>query len=253
MKVLTVVRQVPDAESSLRTNNGIIDLAGTQLVLDAMDEYGVEQALRLREAGGPVEVVAVAVGPAGNEETLRSALSLGADRAIHVKTELALDPISLSRVIAKIAQAEEAELIFCGGRQADWDSEALGGAVAERLGWPQLTWTTELALNGSTLSGRHDIDEGSEGFSVSLPAVVTTQQGLNEPRFPTLPNIMKARKKELRTDTLEQYGVSPVVRIVRTELQTRSRLQNVTQAGDDPAEAAAKLAEILRAELKVSA
>lgn len=253
MKVLTVIRQVPDAESSLRTANDRIDLSTTPLVMDTMDEYGVEQALRLREAANLIEVIALAIGPAGNEETLRSALALGVDRAIHVTTALALDPISLSKVVAQIADAEEVELIFCGGRQADWDSEALGGAVAERLGWPQLTWTTQLMLNGNVLSGRHDIDEGSAAFVVSLPAVVTTQQGLNEPRFPTLPNLIKARKKELRIDTLDQYGVLPVVRVVKTELQARSRLHTIINAEDDPAAAAGKLIEILRTEIKVPA
>ncbi len=253
MKILTLVRQVPDAESSLRIVDGAIDLSQTQLVMDTMDEYGVEQALRLRETGNGIEVIALAVGPAKNEDVLRSALALGADRAIHVKTSLALDPIALSKVISDIAAAEGAELIFCGGRESDWDSEALGGAVAERLGWPQLTWTTQLRMEGDLLSGRHDIEDGTESFRVSLPAVITTQQGLNEPRFPTLPNIMKARKKELRSDTLDHYGIQPLLRVVKTELQPRARLRNITAADDDPAAAAANLAGILRKEIKVLA
>ena len=256
MKILTLVRQVPDAESNLRIADGQIDLSNTQLVLDTMDEYGVEQALRLREAGSEIEVIAVAVGPAKNEEMLRGALALGADRAIHVKTptgidHASLDPVAVSAVVAAIAKAEAAELVFAGGRQSDWDSEALGAAVAERLGWPQLTWTTELTLSGGTLTGRHDIEDGSEGFSVELPAVITTQQGLNEPRFATLPNIMKARKKELRSEGLEQYGVAPRVRVVKTEIQARARLRDIAVAGDDPRAAAAKLAGVLRAEIKV--
>jgi len=253
MKILTVVRQVPDAESSLRAANDSIDLSNTQLVMDTMDEYGVEQALRLREAGIGIEVIALAVGRASNEEMLRNALALGADRAIHVKTDVVLDPVALSGVVAKIAMAEGVELVLCGGRQTDWDSEALGAAVAERLAWPQLTWTTELVLKDGALTGRHDVDEGSEGFTVSLPSVVTTQQGLNEPRFPTLPNLMKARKKELRTEALETYGVTPMVRVVKTEIQSRERRHEITAVGDDPEGAAAKLAGILRTELKVVA
>jgi electron transfer flavoprotein beta subunit len=250
MKILTLVRQVPDAESGLRIVDDAIDLSQTQLVLDTMDEYGVEQALRLREAGEGIEVIALAVGPPKNEEVLRNALALGADRAIHVKSAVALDPIALSKVVATVAQAEGADLIFCGGRQSDWDSEALGGAVAEQLGWPQLTWTTQLQLDGNRLSGRHDLEEGSAGFAVALPAVVTTQQGLNEPRFPTLPNIMKARKKELRTDSLEQYGVTPLVRTVKSELQPRARLRNLIRAEDDPGSAVATLAGVLKAEME---
>ena len=249
MKILTLVRQVPDAESNLRILDDQLDLSATQLVLDTMDEYGVEQALRVREAVADVEVIAVAIGPAKNEEMLRGALALGADRAIHVKTSVALDPVSASAVVAAIAKAEGAELVFAGGRQSDWDSEALGAAVAERLGWPQLTWTTQLTLEGTTLRGRHDTENGSESFSVALPAVITTQQGLNEPRFATLPNIMKARKKELRAETLESYGITPRVRVVKTEIQSRARLRDITLAGDDPRAAAARLAGVLRAEM----
>jgi electron transfer flavoprotein beta subunit len=253
MKILTLIRQVPDAESSFRITDDAVDLSSTQLVMDTMDEYGVEQALRLREAGDQIEVVALAVGPSKNEEVLRNALALGADRAIHVKTNVALDPVALSKVIADVASAEGIELIFCGGRQSDRDSEAVGGAVAERLGWPQLTWTTELCMEANLLMGRHDTEDGSEGFSVTLPAVVTTQQGLNEPRFPTLPNIVKARRKELRSETLEQYGVVPLVRTIKTELLPRSRLRNITRVADDPAAAAESLANALRKELEVRA
>lgn len=252
MKILTIVRQVPDAESSLRVSDETRTVSSNQLVMDTMDEYGVEQALRLREAGTDIEVIAVAVGPEKNVDVLRSSLALGADRAVHVKTNLALDPIALSKVIATLASTESVDLIFCGGRQADWDSEALGGAVAERLQWPQLTWTTELTLADGKLSGRHDIDDGTEAFNVALPAVVTTQQGLNEPRFPTLPNIMKAKKKELRVDTLEQYGVSPLVQMVKVELQARAR-QRTMLTEDDPAAIAAKLVDVLRNEAKVLA
>lgn len=253
MKILTLVRQVPDAESSLRIADDSVDLSQTQLVMDTMDEYGVEQALRLREAGTDIEVIALAVGPAKNQDVLRAALALGADRAIHVKAAVALDPIALSKVVAGVAKSEAVDLIFCGGRQSDWDSEALGAAVAERLGWPQLTWATQLVLGGNEITGRHDIDDGTEAFTVALPAVATTQQGLNEPRFPTLPNIMKARKKELREDTLEQYGVTPMVRTVKVELQPRARLRNIINAENDPSAAAEQLAEVLRTEVEVLA
>lgn len=253
MKILTLVRQVPDAESAIRITEDAVDLSTTQLVMDTMDEYGVEEALRLREAGSDIEVVALAIGPQKNEEVLRNALALGADRAIHVKASIALDPIALSKVIAEIAKTEAIDLVFSGGRQSDWDSEALGAAVAERLGWPQLTWTTKLTLQGDQLSGRHDIDDGTEAFTVTLPAVVTTQQGLNEPRFPTLPNIMKARKKELRSDTLEQYGATPLVKLEKVEVQPKARLRNIINADSDPAGAASTLAEVLRKEVEVLA
>lgn len=256
MKILTLIRQVPDAEARVRVSSGAVDLEGTTLVMDGMDEYGVEEALRLREAGAEVEeVIALAVGPKRVEDALRTALAMGADRAIHVETDAALDPIALSAVVAQVAQEGGVSLILAGGQQADWDSQALGAATAERLGWPQLTWTNGLAIQqrdgqGEALAGRHDVDEGNEQFTVPLPAVVTTQQGLNEPRYPTLPNIMKAKRKELRKDSLEQYGVSPKVRVVGAEIQTRARANRMID-GKDPQAAAAQLIELLRTEAKV--
>jgi len=252
MKILTLIRQVPDAEARVRVTGGQVDLEGSTLVMDGMDEYGVEQALRTRESGADTEIIALAIGPKRVEDTLRTALAMGADRAIHVETDASLDPIALSKVVAHIAQHEGADLVLTGGQQADWDSQALGAAVAERLGWPQLTWTNELTIQDGKLTGRHDVDEGNESFEAALPAVVTTQQGLNEPRYPTLPNIMKAKKKELRKDTLDQYGVTPKVRVVGAEIQARQRLNRVID-GKDAQAAAAQLLELLRNEAKVIA
>jgi electron transfer flavoprotein beta subunit len=252
MKILTLVRQVPDAEARVKVNGAAVDLEGTTLVMDGMDEYGVEEALRLREAGSADEVVALAVGPKRSEDALRTALAMGADRAIHVETDTRLDAVALSKVVAQIAQTEGTDLVLVGGQEADWDSQALGAATAERLGWPQLTWVNELKINEGNLVGRHDVDDGNESFSAPLPAVVSTQQGLNEPRYPTLPNIMKAKKKELRKDTLDQYGVSAGVQFVGAEIQARARLNHMID-GKDPAAAAAELLNLLRNEAKVLA
>jgi electron transfer flavoprotein beta subunit len=250
MRILTLIRQVLDAEESVRVRNGAVDLEGSKLVMDTMDEYGVEEALRLREAGAEAEIVVVAVGPARAEEAIRTALAMGADRGIHVVTDVALDAIALSAVMAQIARDEAAELIFCGGQQADWDSQALGAATAERLGWPQATWTNQLELKGGTLVGKHEADDGSEAFEVALPAVVTTQQGLNEPRYPTLPNIMKSKKKEIRKETLETYGVAPKVKVNGVEIQVKERLKKILD-GKDAVGAAAQLVKMLREEAGV--
>jgi electron transfer flavoprotein beta subunit len=253
MNILTLVRQVPDAEARVKVAGQAVDLDGTTLVIDGMDEYGVEEALRLREGGAGIEqIIALAVGPQRSEDALRTALAMGVDRAIHVETTEKVDAVSLSRVVAQVAQAENATLILVGGQEADWDSQALGAATAERLGWPQLTWTNELKIEGEAITGRHDVDEGNESFRAPLPAVVTTQQGLNEPRYPTLPNIMKAKKKELRKDTLDTYGVQPRVRTVNAEIQTRARLNRIID-GKDPQAAAEQLLELLRSEAKVLA
>ncbi len=231
-------------------NAGAVDLTGSKLVVDTMDEYGLEQALRLRETGADIEVVALAVGPSRSEEALRSALAMGADRAILVETTDPLDVIATSDVVAQVARKEDVALIFCGGQQADWDSHGLGPATAERLGWPQSTWTNALALNGQELTGKHDLDAGSETFTMALPAVVTTQQGLNEPRYPTLPNIMKAKKKELRRDALETYGVTPKLKVVGTNVQVLSRLRTMID-GKDADAAAKELVAKLRNEARV--
>lgn len=252
MRILSLVRQVLDAEESVRIRAGEVDLSSSKLVVDTMDEYGVEQALRLRESGTDAEVVALAVGPERIQDALRTVLAMGADRAIHVMTELALDPISLSKVISQIAQRENSDLIFCGGQQADWDSHALGAAVAERLNWPQATWTNALEIQGQILAGKHDTDEGSETFTLPLPAVITTQQGLNEPRYPTVPNIMRAKKKELRVETLEQFGVSPKLKIVGNEVQVKSRLHKILD-GKDASGVAGELVQLLRNEARVIA
>ena len=252
MRILTYLRQVLDAEESVRLANHAVALESSKLVMDTMDEYGVEEALRLRDSGIEAEIVAVAVGPARMQDALRTALAMGADRAIHVETDTRLDPIALSNVLAQIATQEDVSLIFSGGQQADWDSHALGAATAERLHWPQVTWTSALELHGTTLTGKHDSDEGIEAFTVELPAVITTQQGLNEPRYPTLPNIMKSKKKELRKEPLDQFNVTPKLKFVSAEIQVKNRRNKILDGKDVPA-AAAELVGLLRDEAKVIA
>lgn len=252
MRILACLRQVLDAEESVRLANNTVALESSKLVMDTMDEYGVEEALRLRESGVEAEIVVVAVGPARTQDALRTALAMGVDRAIHVETETRLDPIALSKVIAQIATQEEATLLFTGGQQADWDSHALGAATAERLHWPQVTWTSALELKGSTLTGKHDADDGSESFTLELPAVITTQQGLNEPRYPTLPNIMKSKKKEMRKESLEQFETTSKLRFVSAEIQVKERRNKILDGKDVPA-AAAQLVNLLRNEARVIA
>src|SRR5690554_3010232 len=215
-----------------------------------MDEYGVEEAIRLREAGNDVEIVALALGPGRYEEAIGTALALGADRAVHVETDVDLDPISQARVLAEVVKEEGAEMVLVGGKQADWDSAALGPALAEHLGWPHSDWTTSLELAGAKLKVEHDVDDGTEELTLTLPAVVTTQQGLNDPRYPTLPNIMKAKRKELAVRDLAAYGAPAArVRVVSQEIQVRPRLNKVVDG--DPTEAAREVARLLRTEAKV--
>lgn len=242
MKIVTVVRQVPDAEARVRVEDGEVALSGAAWVLDGMDEYGVEQALRMRDDGLDAEIVAIALGPERTEEALRTALAMGADRARLLTTEESLDPLVSAVRLADAVREEEAELVFVGGKQADWDSAALGPALAEALGWPLSDWTTALRLEEGALVTEHDGDVGSETLRLPLPAVVSTQQGLNEPRYPTLPNIMKARRKELRAEPAEAPDAR--VRTTGRTLEQRERLGKVVDG--DPGEAAAEVARFLQ-------
>jgi electron transfer flavoprotein beta subunit len=252
MRILSVIRQVLDAEENVKIREDKVDMSGSKVVVDTMDEYGVEEALRLREKLTDVEVIVLAVGSARSEEALRTTLAFGADRAILVEAVEPLDVIAVSSVVAKIAQREQVDLVITGGQQADWDSQALGAATAERLNWPQATWTTRLSVEDWKVTVTHDVDEGAETFSASLPMVITTQQGLNEPRYPTLPNIMKAKKKELLREPLESFGISTRVRLVRAELQVKERRRTVID-GKDTSAAATQLVDLLRSEAKVIA
>ncbi len=250
MKIATVVRQVPDAEARVRAADGKVDLSGVQFILDGMDEYGTEEALRLRESGVDAEVIVFAVGPARTEEAVRTALAMGGDRAVFVETEEQPDMLAQARLLAGLLKQEGVELVFVGGKQADWDSAGFGAALAEALGWPLSDWTTSLRLEGDRLVTRHDTDEGSEQLNLPLPAVVTTQQGLNDPRYPTLPNIMKARKKELRVLSLTEAGAAEsATRTVRQEIETRARRNQLIEG--DAATAARELVRLLRTEAKV--
>ena len=249
MKIICLIRQVPDAEARVKTANGTVDLQGSSMALDGMDEYGVEQALRMSDGGAGT--LAVAVGPQRFEDAIRRTLAMGLERAIHIETDIALDVVSTAQLLKTVALEEMPDLIFVGGQHADTDSQAMGAALSEALGWNLVTWTTELTLEGQTITVVHDVDDGKETVSLELPCVVTTQQGLNEPRYPTLPNIMKSKKKELLKKSLTDYGISSTkVRIVNQEIQQRARLQHIID-GKDATAAAEQLIGLLHTEAKV--
>lgn len=244
MKIVTVLRQVPDAEARVQLDGGEVALSGAAWVMDGMDEYGVEQALRIRDGGAETEIVALALGPARTEEALRTALAMGADRARLIESDAALDVLSVAVRLARAVRDEQAELVFVGGKQADWDSAALGPALAEALDWPLSDWTTEMEIHDGAITVRHDADAGSESLRMPLPAVVTTQQGLNEPRYPTLPNIMKAKRKEL---TREDAGdLTSRTSVTGRRLEARERLGRILDG--DPGTAAEEVARYIREE-----
>lgn len=251
MKIISVLKQVPDAEARIRTGASGVDLNGVTFVIDGMDEYGVEEALRLREGGAAgTELIGLALGPKRYEDAIRRALAMGLDRAIHIETDEVIDVIAQAKILAAVIQKEGADLVFVGGKEADWDSTALGPAIAEALGWPHSDWTTKLTLAGDKIEVVHDIDDGVETLALSLPAVITTQQGLNEARYPTLPNIMKAKRKELKKAAPADYGhASALSGIVGEEIQLKARRNTLIE--DEAPKAAAQLVSLLRDEAKV--
>lgn len=246
MKFVAVIRQVPDGESKLRIQGDRVDLSGATLILDQMDEYAVEEAIRLKEKHGG-EAIVVGFGPERAEEAIRTALAMGMDRGVHVVYEGFADPVAVAEALAPVLKEESPTLVLTGGQQADWDSQALGGTLAEALGVPVVAWTTALELEGETAKAKHDLDEGAEWVRVRLPAVFTTQQGLNEPRYPTLPGIMKAKKKEIRK---VQASLTPKVTLISEEIQEKSRLGKILD-GKDPVAAAEELVRLLHEEAKV--
>ena len=246
MKFVAVIRQVPDGESKLRIQGDRVDLSGATMILDQMDEYAVEEAIRLKERHGG-EAVVVGFGPERTEEAIRTALAMGMDRGVHVVYEGFADPGAVAEALVEVLKEEAPTLVLTGGQQADWDSQALGGALAEALGVPVVAWTTALELEGDTAKAKHDLDEGAEWVRVRLPAVFTTQQGLNEPRYPTLPGIMKAKKKEIRK---VQASLTPKVTLISEEIQEKSRLGKILD-GKDPVAAAEELVRLLHEEAKV--
>ncbi len=247
MTIVTVVKQVPEAEARVRVVDGALDLAGVTFVLDGMDEYGVEQALRLREAGTASEVVVLGYGPRETERALRTALAMGADRAVLVVGDAFDDPLTVALALVEAVREAAAEMVFVGGKHADWDSAALGPALAEALGWPHVDWTTALRVEDGRFEAEHEIDDGSETLRGSLPVVITTQQGLAEPRYPTLPNIMKANRKPLEERSVEPR---PKRSSARSYAALERQRRRVVIEGDARS-AADELVRRLREEAKV--
>jgi electron transfer flavoprotein beta subunit len=247
MKFVAVIRQVPDSESKLKIDSNKVDLSSATLILDQMDEYAVEEVIRLQEKHGGESIV-VALGPERFEEAVRTALAMGADRAIHLIQDGYTDPVTQGEALAEALKTEAPEVVLTGGQQADWDSQALGATTAEALGWPVITWTTMLEIEGDSAKAKHDLDEGAELVRVQLPAVFTTQQGLNEPRYPTLPGIMKAKRKEIKKVNL---STTSKVEVTEQTIQERSRLNRMLDGSKDPAGAAGELVKLLHEEAKV--
>lgn len=221
MKILVAVKRVADpyVQVSICADGSGVDLAHVRMVLNPFDETALEEAVRLKEAGVAAEVVAVSIGPGGCKETLRTALAMGAGRAIHVAAEAPPDPLGVAKTLAAVVRAESPALVLMGKQAVDDDCNQVGQMLAALLSWPQVTFASRIRIEGSAATVDREIDAGAETLAVDLPAVVTADLHLNTPRYPSLPSLLKAKKVEIEERTLESLGVNaaPRHRIVRIE------------------------------------
>jgi electron transfer flavoprotein beta subunit len=208
MKIMVPVKRVVDANVKVRVkpDRSGVDLANVKMAINPFDEIAVEEAVRLKEAGHAAEVVAVSCGVDACQDVLRTALAAGADRAILVRTDAALQPLAVARLLAAIARREVPQLVILGKQAIDDDCNQTGQMLAAMLGWPQATFASAVRVEGDRLTVARDVDGGIETVQLALPAVVTADLRLNEPRFVSLPNLMKSKKKRLDVVPAETLG-----------------------------------------------
>jgi len=215
MKILVAVKRVVDfnVKVRVRADGSGVETANVKMSMNPFDEIAVEEAVRLKEAGTATEIVAVSCGAPACQETLRTALALGADRAILVETDLELQPLAVAKLLRAIAQKENPSLVILGKQAIDDDCNQTGQMLAALLGWPQATFASKLKMTGDHAEVTREVDGGLETISVKLPVVMTTDLRLNEPRYVTLPNIMKAKKKTLEVLKPDALGVDVAPRL----------------------------------------
>jgi electron transfer flavoprotein beta subunit len=215
MKVLVPVKRVVDYNVKVRvkSDGSGVELANVKMSMNPFDEIAVEEALRLKEAGKATEVVVVSIGPAQASETIRTGLAMGADRGILVKADGAVEPLAVAKILKKIADEEQPGLIILGKQAIDDDSNQTGQMLAALLGWSQATFASKLEVEGSDFKVTREVDGGLQTVKLKGPAIVTTDLRLNEPRYASLPNIMKAKKKPIADKTVADYGVDATPRL----------------------------------------
>jgi electron transfer flavoprotein beta subunit len=246
MKVLVAVKRVVDFNVKIRvkSDGSGVELANVKMSMNPFDEIAVEEVVRLKEKGQVQEIVAVSIGPVKSQETIRTALSMGADRGILVETPegQAIEPLSVAKILKGVIDAEKPAFVILGKQAIDDDCNQTGQMLAALLGWPQGTFASKIVIEGETVHVTREIDGGLETLKLKLPAIMTTDLRLNEPRYPSLPNIMKAKKKPLETKKPSDYGVDPAPRLkVLKTTEPPGRKAGVKVA--DAAELVAKLKE----------
>jgi electron transfer flavoprotein beta subunit len=220
MKILVPVKRVVDFNVKIRVkaDGSGVELANVKMSMNPFDEIAVEEAIRLKEAGKAAEIVVVSIGPAQAAETIRTALAMGADRGVLVKTDVAVEPLAVAKILKAIVEAEQPGLVIMGKQAIDDDCNQTGQMLAALLGWPQGTFASKLVLEGSDVLVTREIDGGLQTVKLAAPAIVTTDLRLNEPRYASLPNIMKAKKKPIDEKTPEAFGVDikPRLQVLKT-------------------------------------
>jgi len=227
MKVLVPVKRVVDYNVKIRVkaDQSGVETAGVKMSMNPFDEIANEEAIRLKEKGVASEVVAVSMGEQKCQETLRTALAMGADRAIHVVSDAELQPLAVAKCLKAVVEREEPGLVLMGKQAIDDDSNQTGQMLAALLGWAQATFVSKLELHDGKAVCSREVDEGIETIEVKLPAIVTVDLRLNEPRYASLPNIMKAKKKPIDSLTPDELGVDVAPRLVYTQFEEPPKRQ----------------------------
>lgn len=235
MKLLVAVKRVIDynVKPRVKMDGSGVDLANVKMSMNPFDEIAVEEAIRLKEKGAATEIVAVSIGPAKAQETLRTALAMGADRAILVQSDDEVEPLAVAKILAKIVEEEQPGLVLLGKQAIDDDSSQVGQMLGALTGWGQGTFASKIEIAGETANVTREVDGGLETVALKLPAIVTTDLRLNEPRYASLPNIMKAKSKPLETKSPADYGVD-----------TTPRLETLKVAEPAKRQAGAKVASV---------
>jgi len=215
MKLLVPVKRVIDYNVKVRVkaDQSGVDLANVKMSMNPFDEISVEEAVRLKEAGSVEEIVAVSIGPQQAQETIRTALAMGADRGILVKTDETVEPLAVAKILKSIVAEENPDLVILGKQAIDDDCNQTGQMLAALLGWPQGTFASKVELTDGKVNVTREVDGGLQTVSLNVPAIITTDLRLNEPRYASLPNIMKAKKKPIDEKTPEDYGVDIAPRL----------------------------------------
>jgi electron transfer flavoprotein beta subunit len=220
MKILVPVKRVVDYNVKIRvkTDGTGVELANIKMSMNPFDEIAVEEALRLKEAGEASEIIAVSIGPQQASETIRTALAMGADRGILVKVDGTVEPLAVAKILKGVVDAEQPGLVIMGKQAIDDDCNQTGQMLAALLGWSQGTFASKLALDGDSVTVTREVDGGLQTVKLKAPAIITTDLRLNEPRYASLPNIMKAKKKPIADKTPADYGadVTPRLQVVKT-------------------------------------